>query len=439
MSVLPDPGRDDLPAGRRGRASSTLALYTRPRLLAVLVMGFASGLPFALTASTLSIHLAKAGLSLSSIGAFSLVGLAYSLKFIWAPLFDHVSLPGFTALLGRRRSWLIAIELCLIAAILGLGFSDPVDDLRVTALWAVAVAFLSATQDIVIDAYRVELLSDAEQGAGAAATQFGYRIGLLASGAGALYIAAGYDWAAAHEVMAALMLTGIVAALLTPEPERVTDPAAGAWFDTTILAPFRDFLRHHDWILILLFILLYRLGSAVADHMAPPFYISLGFSQTEYANVSKLFGVAASLLGVSLGGILVYRWGVMTALLVGALLQIVSDLTYIVQYWAGHDIATLTVTIGIESVSAGICGAAFVAFLSGLCNRAHTATQYALLTALASLTYRIFGSTGGLIVDRIGWVPFFMLSASFVLPALGLLGWIMRNQAEVKGSKHGSQ
>ena len=226
MSASPGSGADDLPAGtgRLGRLSAALAVYTRPRLLAVLVMGFASGLPFALTASTLSIHLAKAGLSLSSIGAFSLVGLAYSLKFIWAPLLDRVPLPGLTRLLGRRRSWLIAIELCLIAAILCLGFSDPGDDLRLTVLWAVAVAFLSATQDIVIDAYRVELLSDAEQGAGAAATQFGYRIGLLASGAGVLYIAAAWSWAAAHEVMALLLLAGVATALLTPEPERIPAP-----------------------------------------------------------------------------------------------------------------------------------------------------------------------------------------------------------------------
>jgi len=412
-----------------------LAVYTQPRLIAVLVMGFASGLPFALTASTLAIRLKQTDLSFSAIGLFGFVGLSYSLKFLWAPLLDRVPVPILTRALGRRRSWLIVIELGLMAAILGLGFADPAQDLRATALWALALAFLSATQDIVIDAYRVELLSDAEQGAGAAATQMGYRVGLIASGAGALYISAGWSWGAAYAVMAALLLAGLVAALLTPEPQRIIAPeeATSGWFERVVAAPFRDLLRHRDWLPILLFVLVYRLGSAVADHMAPPFYIALGFSPVEYASISKLFGVIASLVGVSLGGALVYRAGVMTALLIGALLQIVSDLTYIVQYWAGHDIRALTVTIGVESISAGIYGAAFVAYLSGLCNRAHTATQYALLTALAGLTYRIFGSTGGIVVDRIGWVPFFALSASLVLPALFLLGWLMRNRREIKG------
>ncbi len=412
-----------------------LAVYTQPRLIAVLVMGFASGMPFALTASTLAIRLKQSDLSFSAIGLFGFVGLSYSLKFLWAPLLDRVPVPILTRALGRRRSWLIVIELGLMAAILGLGFADPAQDLEATALWALALAFLSATQDIVIDAYRVELLSDAEQGAGAAATQMGYRIGLIASGAGALYISAGSNWQAAYAVMAALLLAGLAAALLTPEPQRITAPeeATSGWFERVVAAPFRDLLRHRDWLPILLFVLVYRLGSAVADHMAPPFYIALGFSPVEYASISKLFGVIASLVGVSLGGALVYRAGVMTALLIGALLQIVSDLTYIVQYWAGHDIRALTVTIGVESVSAGIYGAAFVAYLSGLCNRAHTATQYALLTALAGLTYRIFGSTGGIVVDRIGWVPFFALSAGLVLPALFLLGWLMRNRREIKG------
>ncbi|HVJ51454.1 MAG TPA: MFS transporter [Aliidongia sp.] len=431
MTPVPGAGRNDPAGSPAGKAPSALALYAQPRLLAVLVMGFASGLPFALTASTLSIRLAQSGLGFGAIGLFGFVGLSYSLKFLWAPLLDRVSLPLLTGRLGRRRSWLIAIDIALIAAILGLGLSDPAIDLRLTALWAVAVAFLSATQDIVIDAYRVELLSDAEQGAGAAATQFGYRIGLLASGAGALYLAAGWSWGAAHFAMATLMLLGPIAALATPEPQAVPVVRSADWLDATLLAPFRDFLRHRDWVAILLFVLLYRLGSAVADHMAPPFYISLGFSSVEYASISKLFGVAASLAGVSLGGFLVYRFGTMAALFLGGVLQIVSDLTYIAQYWAGHDIRVLTATIGVESISAGIYGAAFVAYLSGLCNRAHTATQYALLTALAGLTYRIFGSTGGLIVDRIGWVPFFGLSAALVLPALFLLGWLMRNQ--VKG------
>jgi PAT family beta-lactamase induction signal transducer AmpG len=409
------------PTGTR----AALAVYTQPRLVAVLLMGFASGLPFALTTSTLGVWLTESGRSFTSIGLFGLVGLPYSLKFIWAPLVDRLTLPMLTRRLGRRRSWLIATEICLITSIVGLGMSDPSGKLAATAGWAVAVGFFSASQDIVIDAYRVELLAAAEQGAGAAATQFGYRLGLLASGAGALYAATSFGWAGAYELMAVLMLIGAATALATPEPAVTEGVPPGHWFETAVLLPFRDFLRHGDWLMILLFILFYRLGSAVADHMAAPFYISLGFSRNEYAGISKVFGVLAAMGGVALGGIAVYRLGAMRALLLGGVLQIISNLTYIVQNWAGHDLFALACTIGVENVSAGMCGAAFVAYLSGLCNRAYTATQYALLSALAPVAYRLFGSAGGAIVDWIGWTPFFVLSASLVLPSLILLLWLM--------------
>jgi PAT family beta-lactamase induction signal transducer AmpG len=405
-----------------------LAIYLQPRILIVLLMGFSSGLPLFLSGATLKIRLSEAQLSFTAIGLFSLVGLSYSFKFLWAPLVDRLPIP-LLGRLGRRRSWLVVIQLTLIGAILGLGSSDPVRDLRATAFWAVAVAFLSASQDIVIDAYRIELLAAVEQGAGAAVTQIGYRFGLIAAGAGALYLASSLGWQTSYMIMAALVPIGGIAALCCPEPAAVRRPV-GDWLRSTLLAPFADFvMRHENWLLLLLFVPLYRFGDAVAGEMAPSFYIWLGFTKVEYANVSKLFGIVASLSGVSIGGLLVYRLGVMRALLVGGVMQIFANLTYVLQLWAGRDVSVLFLTIGVEQMTAGLCGAAFVAFLSGLCSRAYTATQYALLSALFGFAYRFLGSAGGYFVDLFGWTMFFVLSAVLVLPSLLLLLVLMRERA----------
>ena len=402
-----------------------MAVYLQPRLLTVLLMGFSSGLPFLLSGGTLKIWLTEAHLSFTDIGLFSLVGLSYSLKFFWAPVLDRLPLPLLGPWLGRRRSWLVLLQAALIIALIGLGASDPAIDLHRTALWAAVVAFLSASQDVVIDAYRIELLAAEEQGAGAAATQIGYRLGLIAGGLGAIYLATGFNWQVSFVAMAVLVPIGGIAALLGPKPPE-TQPPRGFWLKTAVVDPFADFIqRHPAWLALLFFIPLYRFGDAVAGEMAPSFYIWLGFTKAEYASVSKLFGIIAALSGVSLGGVLVYRLGVMKALLLGGMLQILANLTYVVQLWAGHDVPVLFVTIGIEQLTAGLCGAAFVAFLSGLCSPAYTATQYALLSALFGFAYRSLGSAGGFIVDWFGWVPFFVLSAILVLPSIALLLWLM--------------
>jgi PAT family beta-lactamase induction signal transducer AmpG len=408
------------------------ALYLQPRLIIVLLMGFSSGLPLLLSGVTLKIWLSEAHLSFTQIGLFGLAGLSYTFKFCWAPLFDRLRVPVLGELFGRRRSWLMVIQPALMAALFGLGSSDPVGDLVATACWAVAVGFLSASQDIVIDAYRIELLAPAEQGAGAAVTQIGYRLGVIAAGAGALYLAAWLGWQASYAVMAALLPIGGIAAFFHPEPAPVARPA-GTWFETGVLAPFTDFVtRHENWLVLLLFVPLYRFGDAVAGEMAPSFYIALGFSKIEYANVSKIFGIIASLAGVSVGGLLVYRLGVMRVLLLGAVLQIFANLTYVGQLWAGHDVAALYLTIGIEQGTIGLCGAAFVAFLSGLCSPAYTATQYALLSALFGFAYRFLGSAGGYFVDLFGWAWFFCLSAGLVLPSFVLLLWLMYGPSGVR-------
>jgi PAT family beta-lactamase induction signal transducer AmpG len=397
----------------------TLAIYREPRLLAILLMGFSSGLPLALTGATLGVWLAEAGLSLTAIGLFALVGTAYNFKFVWSPLIDRLPLPGLTRLLGRRRGWAV-----LIQALLGLAWW--------TALGAVAVAFLSASQDIVIDAYRVELLEEREQAAGAAATQVGYRFGMLASGAGALYLATFFGWQTTFAVMGCLMAVGIVTVLVTREPERseaVTPPAKGlgAWLQDAVVAPFADFVTRPNWALILVFVVLYKFGDALAGTVASPFYVAMGFSKIEIANVSKIFGVVSTLVGVALGGIVTYRLGLLRGLMVCGVLQMLSNLMFAIQAMVGYDIPMLMVTIAVENVTGGMGSAAFVAYLSSLCSVSYTATQYALLSSLAATARTLLSSSGGWLAENLGWVPFFGLTVLAAVPGLLLLVWISRN------------
>ncbi|HLI19478.1 MAG TPA: MFS transporter, partial [Stellaceae bacterium] len=350
-----------------------------------------------------------------------------NLKFLWAPAMDRVRLPVLTRRFGRRRGWALFIQLFLALAILALGASDPTASLMRVALLAALVAFLSASQDIVIDAYRVELLAKDEQGAGAAATQIGYRIGMLASGAGALYLAQYLSWFAAYAVMAGLILASMIVILSTREPQ-VATTVPGAWLATAVVAPFADFVRRHRrWLLILIFVVLYKFGDALAGVMASPFYVVLGFANSEIASVAKVFGVGASIAGVFLGGIAVYRGGLMRALLVCGALQMLSNLMYIVQLWAGRDVSMLAVTIATENVTAGMASAAFVAYLSSLCSPAFTATQYALLSALAATARTVLASSGGFFADRLGWSAFFVLATAACVPGLALLLYLMRS------------
>jgi len=408
-------------------------------LIAVLLMGFSSGLPLALTGATLYFWLAELGVSLTTIGFFSLVGISYNFKFLWSPLIDRLPIPLLTARIGRRRSWALAIQMPLALAILALGLTEPRADPGITALLAVIVAFLSASQDIVIDAYRIELLRPEEQAAGAAATQWGYRFGMLAAGAGALYAAMFAGWAFAYGLMAALMLVGMVTVSLTREPGgvRPLEPLPGAsagerlraWLGRAVLAPFLDLHRRSGTallVVILLFIVLYKSGEALAGTMATPLYVSLGFAKFEVANIGKIYGLAATLAGLALGGVVVTRIGVFHGLLICGVLQMLSNLMYAVQTWAGHDLLALSLTIGIENLTNGMGSAAFVTYLSGLCSVAFTATQYALLSSLAAVGRTILSAWGGKLASVLGWTPFFVLSTALCIPGLLLLLSIMR-------------
>jgi PAT family beta-lactamase induction signal transducer AmpG len=420
-----------------GRWRDAVAVWQDRRILAIGALGFASGLPLALTFSTLSFWLKEEGLSNTAIGLFASVSTPYTLKFLWAPLVDRVRLPLLGRMLGRRRSWLFASQLALIATIVALGSSHPAVDPWTTAVLAVVVAFCSATQDIVIDAFRVESLDAPQYAAGAAAIVFGYRIGMLASGAGALVLAEKESWAAVYAVMALLMLVGVVTTLLVAEPASGA-PVAGerrhalpglppalarlvGWMREAVVSPFADFMSRQRWATILLFVMLYKLGDALAGVMTNPFLLELGFTKSEIATVVKTYGLAATLVGAAAGGSLLGSVGMMRSLWICGVLQMLSNLTFAVQAHVGHSVPLLTLTIGLENLAGGMGTAAFVAYLSSLCNVAYTATQYALLTSLMSAARTWLSSGAGYVADSTEWTTFYVLTTLAAVPGLLLL------------------
>jgi len=408
--------------------------YRQPRLLAILFMGFSSGLPLPLTGATLSYWLAKSGVTLTAIGLFALVGISYNFKFLWSPLIDTLPIPVLTRRLGRRRSWALVIQALLALAILALGFSNPGQAPVATALIAVVVAFLSASQDIVIDAYRIELLKPDEQAAGAAATQWGYRLGLLAAGWGAFHAAAIGGWSFAYAVMAALIGVGMLTVWLTREPVAIMPPVMtergltrfSRWFRQAVVAPLADFLKRPLWAEIVLFVVLYKFGDALAGVMANPLYAALHFTEGEVADISKAFGIGATLVGFAAGGLLMARLSLYPSLLICGVLQNVTTLMYAVLASAGHDLWVFGLSVALENVTGGMGSAVFVAYLSRLCNVSFTATQYALLSSLAAVGRTTLSSSGGWLVTAVGWVPFFVIATVAGLPALAVLFRLIR-------------
>ncbi len=425
------------------------SVYLDRRVIAILFLGFSSGLPLALTGATLSVWLVEGGISKTAVGLFALVGLPYSFKFAWAPLIDRLHLPVLTARLGRRRGWAVLAQAALMAALFGLGATDPVRQIEWTALLAVTVAFFSASQDIVLDAYRVDILDENQYGAGAAAVVLGYRIGMLTSGAGALYLASVLPWSVVYTIMAGLIGVGLVTMLanrepvarITPESER-REAAVETWLEQrpglrgwraellawlygAVVAPFADFTTRRAWAAILLFIAIYKLGDVYAGAMATPFYLELGFTKVEIANVTKAFGLIASIVGGLLGGIVVSRFGIMRSLLVCGLLQMVSNLMFVLLARSGHDLGMLTVVIGVENLTGGMGTAAFVAYLSSLCHVAYTATQYALLSSFSALGRDFLAASSGWLADSMSWVAYFLFSTSAALPGMLLLLWLI--------------
>ncbi len=409
-------------------------VYFDRRVLTILFLGFSSGLPLLLVFSTLSLWLKDEGITKTVIGIFALVRTPYTFKFLWAPLIDRLPFPFLAARLGRRRAWVVATQVALMAAILALATTTPSLTPGLTAVFAVLVAFCSASQDIVIDAYRIEILAEEQQGAGAAMIVGGYRVGMLMAGAGAISLADVLSWHAVYSIMAAMVVVGLVTILLSPEPK---EPAAGrpeedddgvgfGWLRGAVVAPFSDFMRRDGWVFILLFIMLYKLGDAYLGVMANPFYVEMGFTKNEIAAVSKVFGLGATIVGGLIGGVLVFRYGIRTSLLICGVLMAASNLVFAVQAMVGHSVPMLMVTIAVENLTGGMGTTAFVAYLSSLCNMAYTATQYALLSSFMAFARDVLSASSGWLADHVDWVTFFVVTTFAALPGLVLLVWMIR-------------
>jgi PAT family beta-lactamase induction signal transducer AmpG len=450
---------------------AALKVYAHPRVVGMLFLGFSAGLPLLLVLGTLSFWLSEAGIDRATIGHLSWVGLAYGFKFLWSPLVDRLPLPLLTRLLGRRRAWLLLSQIAIAAALLGMANTDPVANLTHTVFFALAVAFASATQDIALDAYRIEAVETEKQGAMAATYQAGYRIAMITAGAGALWIAAAFDpseasydfrpWQVAYTAMAALMAVGILTTLIIREPERhvarETDAreahardkfaAAGlgngllnaaAWFYDAVLSPFIDFVQRYQWqaVAILALIAVYRISDVVMGVMSNPFYQEMGFTKDEVATVSKVYGVIMTIAGAALGGLLTMRLGVMRTLFLGALLSAATNLLFVWLAGRGHDVGALVFTVSADNLSAGIASSAFVAYLSGLVNQAYSATQYALFTSVMLLLPKFIAGFSGEFVDAWGWAAFFTGTAAIGIPVLLLVWRVSRNQGSgVRGQE----
>jgi PAT family beta-lactamase induction signal transducer AmpG len=431
------------PRSKSTSFAETLAVYLKRRVLIVMFLGFSSGLPLALSGSTLLVWMTEAGVNLGTIGLFALVGTPYTIKFLWAPLIDALDVPVLSRWFGRRRGWLLLSQFLLIAAIVFLGVCDPSVSAFAVALGALLVATASATQDIVVDAFRVESLDENEQAAGMASYVAAYRIGMLASTAGALFLVSGFQglglshhaaWSAGYGVMAGFVLIGIATTLFADEPrksavaeaahavesswQRVIEAAVGA---------FSEFLTRDLAFIALAFVVLFKFADALSGAMTAPFVIDLGFSRNEYAAVIKGVGLAATLIGGFGGGFVARAFSLPASLWIGGLLQAVSNLGFTVQALLGHNIAWLTVAIIIENFTSAIGTVIFVAYLSALCrNPLHTATQYALLTALAAVGRTYLSSGAGFIAAATGWAWFFVICVIAGLPALVLLMVLQR-------------
>jgi PAT family beta-lactamase induction signal transducer AmpG len=416
-----------------------IAVYTRPRVLIVMLLGFSAGLPLALVTSTLQAWLTQSGIDLKTIGLFSLVGLPYTFKFFWAPLVDALHVPILTRLLGRRRSWLVLSQLLLIAAIFVLGYSDPKTSVFYVTVAALLVAAASATQDIVIDAFRVESLPQEEQAAGIASYILAYRVALLLSGAGALLLVAYLEangvaqlaaWKISYLAAAACVTVGLIAAFLAKEPADESETNDGSPVRrvfATAFSAFGEFLSRPLAISVLVFVLLFKFCDAFAGVLTVPFVLKTGFSLATYATVVKGVGFAAAVIGGLAGGALARALPLTTCLWIAAIIQMLSNLMFSWLAWVGPDVSALTLTIIVENFTSNAANVIFVAYLSALCGaRAHTATQFALLSAIAAVGRTVLAASGGYVAEATGWFWFFVVTALAAIPSIVLLWWLQR-------------
>jgi MFS transporter, PAT family, beta-lactamase induction signal transducer AmpG len=433
------------PARRSWRQA--LCLYAQPASLRMLALGFSAGLPLLLVLGTLSFRLREAGIDRSTIGYLSWVGLAYGFKWVWAPLVDRMPLPWLTAALGRRRSWLLLAQGVIALGLVGMAVNDPAQMLAPLVWCALAVALGSATQDIALDAYRIESARADAQAVLAASYQTGYRLAMIWAGAGVLWIAAraqgaetaGYApaaWQAAYLVMALSLLPGMLTVLLAPEPApQAFSPSrsVGEWLRSALLEPFADFWHRYRWqaVLVLALIAVYRISDVVMGIMANPFYVDMGYTKDEVAAVTKIYGVVMTLVGAFVGGLLSSRLGVMRVLMLGAILSAASNLLFAWLNGVGHDVTALIFVVSADNLASGIASAAFIAYLSSLTNISYSATQYALLSSMMLLLPKFIAGFSGDFVNAHGYAAFFHATAWLGVPVL-LLVWLA---SRVKASR----
>lgn len=419
--------------GRRGFVE-TMGPYLRPRPIAALLLGISSGFPLALLLGTMGFWLAKVGIDKKTIGFAIGLTTPYMFKFLWAPLIDRLRLPFLTRLVGQRRSWLFLIQALLFVSVWMLGASQPQLHLGVFAFWAVVTAFLGATQDIVIDAYRIEILPEAELPHGTANNQFGYRLGAFIAGVGTIAIASpeglGLGWAMAYGLTGLCVLPGAIAALWAGPGlhdrvlEQDSSKSVGAWLEATLIGPFREFLRRRGAVLILLFVLIYKLGDAMGQAMLNPMIVELGFTDTEFLAINKVVGFWGLIVGTALSAPLLAWLGMGRALFVSGMLMMLSNLTFAVLATQGHSDLWLTISVATEQVTSGLGLTVFVTYLSGLSSLAYTATQFALLSSLAGVGRTWLAAPSGILAEKLGWAGFWVLTSVVAIPGMLLL-WLL--------------
>lgn len=409
--------------------------HLNPRLICMIFLGFACGLPFFLTVSTLNYRLHESGVSLSLIGLFSWIGLPHALKFLIGPVLDRISIPYFTNKLGRRRSWMLVAQSVMIVGIFGLGLSDPSKNLFIVAFWALLVSTCSAFDHIAMTTYRIEILEEKQQASGAALTIVGYRIGNLISGAGALVLAQYFSWETAYCLIAFCGLIGIITILLNPEPESY--PHENNLSFKEMFVSYLDLIKMHHIYLILFFVTFFRLSDHLIGGVSNIFYASLGFSKIEIANIIKIYGLIPTIIGGLIGGVVTNKIGLRKALLMFGILETLSPMLYLTQWFFGKNFNILYLTITIEQLTTGMAASVFMAYISNLCSNTNiTATRYSQLSSLKSLGWVVCGTITGLIIDSQGWPVFFMLCTLISIPCLFLIIKMQEHfPLHLKGSK----
>jgi PAT family beta-lactamase induction signal transducer AmpG len=406
-----------------------LETLLQKNFLIIFLLGMSGGLPLAMTSSTLGYWLEEAHIDIKTIGAIALIGVFYNIKFLWSPLVDVVSIPYFTKKLGRRRSWMIASQLCLMASIIGMSFFNPATSLGMTVLFALAVAFFSATQDIVIDAFRIESFETDSQASAVAFYTYGYRIGMLISGAVALKLSEFISWNGVYIFLAATIMCGILAALICDEPKFKRKTHVSTFSHQlrhAIIDPFADFMKQKGWLLFLAFIVAYKFPAAfLGGGLMSSFYLKMGFSKDEILVAVKIFGLASTMIGLLLGGIIAGKLGLVRALWVDAILQAATNLLFIPLIYSNNPYL-LTLAVSAENMASAMGTVVLVAFISRLCNREFSATQYALLSSFAALGRTFLAANGGWIVDSIGWAEFFVITFFAGIPALLMIPFVKK-------------